>query len=155
MFLPNVTWGEMRAFHRQLKEAGLTSPDDVLADPQAREESSDKADSDYVYEISQEEADYYEKLINGEPIEDIEHAFTVSDSDEVLEFIRTNYDTGQTFVRVEEQWVETNPDKPNPRIIDQILLDVKFGKLDESTKLWDNREQPLEVNQIIPLTKES
>lgn len=154
MLKPNTTWGQMRDIHQQTLESGVENPDDWLSDPETREQSAGKRDDEYIFEISEEEAERYNKIDRGEDIPDVTHSFTVSEKGETLELIKTDADEGIIYVRTEGQWVPVNEERQNPRIYDQTLLDIRLDKTNEAIKQWDNKTGKSLVLDILPYIEE-
>lgn len=135
MWNRDTTWGELRAFHEQMRTTGAQSPDDYLSNPKIWDLSLSKEDHEYVWDISEEQA---AKLEAQRLEDDIEAepgivSVTVSDTGEILELIKVTEDEGRMYVREQRMWAEVLPEQDEPRIYDQNLQDVD----EKFVEYWD------------------
>lgn len=126
MLKPNVTWGEVRKIHRKAKEQGISTPDDILANPAVAESSVGYSDSDYVYpEAAQAVQDVPTMYL---------HYVTSDDSGvQVLALIRVGPEEGTMEFRRTGEWVNIGPDDENPRVDDRSLDPVGA----DFVEFWD------------------
>jgi broad specificity phosphatase PhoE len=125
MLSRDVTWGELRELHQLNTRTGGGIPDDVLADPDARERSRGKADDDFYFDLSEEEIAAYKQAREENDIDSLPGtvSVTISQQGEILELVKVT-DDGRLFVREDKGWYLVGPDQDEPRIHDQTLANV-------------------------------
>lgn len=139
MWNRDVTWGDLRAFHEEMRNSGAQSPDDFLSNPKVWELSLSKEDHEYVYDISDEDAAALKALREEDNIEAKPGivSVTVSRTGEILELIKVTEDEGRMYVREQRMWAEVTPDSDEPRIHDQTLQDVD----ERFVEYWDRLKE--------------
>lgn len=149
MLRRDVTWGDLRAIHEDAVRAGVSSPEDILSDPEIMEESKKKRDDEYYYDITDEEAQEF-KDIDAENDIDAQPgtvSVTISRTGEVLELIKVlDNDGGDLYVREQETWALVYPDQDEPRIFDQTLANVES----KFVEYWDRLK-----DRNVKVTKET
>lgn len=144
MYLPNVTWGQLREDFLRDVENGVETTGNPLHDIKFRELSAGKKNEDYVWP---EQAELFNATAledpepvtaAGEPQEEMEDDpmlsplyFTVDDSGAVLELVKAD-DEG-LFIRMEGKWVDISDEDEFPTVYEQ---NIHFAN-DQSVGVWD------------------
>lgn len=139
MLRRNITWGEVRAFHNELQEAGTVSPDDLLALPQFEDRNSlNPADDEQVFPEEEDEGTIYSVTLD-------------EDEARVLEFIKTDQVEGTIFARENGAWVQVDEEVDSPTVFEVPVRDVDPVSVEWLTNFWDtnsDRDGDIEINEV-------
>lgn len=138
MIRKDVTWGDLRSIHNNASASGGYNPDDLLADPKIMDESLDKDDDEYYYDLSDKEKEFYKSLDEEADIDARKgtYSVTITDDGNVLELVKILED-GSMFARRQGMWLEIGPDDPAPTIFDQTMEEVT----DNLVPYWDRLKE--------------
>lgn len=144
MYLPNVTWGQLREDFLRDVQNDVQTTGNPLHDIKFREMSAGKPNDEFVWP---EQAELFNQTMAedpeaitaaGEPQEEMEDDpmlsplyFTVDDNDNVLELVKAD-DEG-LFIRLEGQWVDISDEDEFPTVYEQTIV---FAN-DKSVGIWD------------------
>jgi hypothetical protein len=145
MLEQDVTWGDLKAIHRQALVTG-SHPDDILANPEMLALSKTKGDDEFYFDISPETAATLKQIRDENDPEKVPGtvSVTISRTGEVLELVKTTDEN--VLVRHKGHWYPVQPDQDEPRIFDQTLADVS----EDFVEYWDRlRSQDAKITKEV------
>ena len=126
MYTDDVTWGELRAFHKLMEDENSTSPDDLLASTVFAQKAEGKGDDELVFD-------------EGDPT--IVYSVTTDeDRNTILEFVVADEVEGRIAYRTGGKWEELDGEEYPETIYEVPMYDISPTSVDWVTKFWDEKE---------------
>lgn len=129
MLRRDVTWGQLRAIRATAVATGQEMPNDMLADPKVFAASRDKADSDYVYDISPADIAEFERL--DASMDEARYFFTEDDEGGFHALIKEEDE--MYYLRENQVWRPVSVTDEEPTLDDLSQVETRQG----AVALWD------------------